>query len=79
MHSCSKSEGSNCYRAILYFHYFKANILLYYIVSTPQFLNSQLMPHLVVMGHMSFVTCCISHTNRTHVSLWHVVALVGEF
>ena len=33
-------------------HHFKANILLYHIVSKPQYLNLRLMPHLVVGGHI---------------------------
>ena len=31
------------------FHHFEANVLLYLIVSKPQFLNLRLMPHLVVV------------------------------
>ena len=35
--------------------HFKASILLYHIVSKPQFLNLRLMPHVVVGGHINIV------------------------
>ena len=35
-----------------FLHHFEANVLLYHIVSKPQFLNFQLMPHLVVGGYI---------------------------
>ena len=36
----------------LFLQHFEANILLYHIVSIPQFQNFRLMPHLVVGGHI---------------------------
>ena len=35
-----------------FFHHFDANVLLYQIVSKPQFLYFQLVLHLVVGGHI---------------------------
>ena len=47
-----KNAISNYDRNII-LHNFEANVLLYHIVSKPQFLNFRLMPHLVVGGHTS--------------------------
>ena len=51
VHSANCNLASNYDRNMI-LHHFEANVLLYHILSKPQFLNFRLMPHLVVVGHI---------------------------